>query len=268
MTLEEIWSNIEQSTGVKKRIGDASLPNNYMFMIIDKNDAIYPVYQAMSNKSYSTWTKTTLRNGIKNLFKDDDPRLIFNPYALNTGLTRWIFAKPENVITKQLLFSTFGIRNFKIKGFKDFYKQVTLDLPKFIAETVCKSDGRVLNSRGQARIINSIPLRLRPPIRNEDYFDINIEMTEWGNCSYSCTNIYSSINLQGLIPEFRAASDAGESRDELTARIRHYIMDNVSDGDFDSEDYDHENYSGEDSELKDDYTDYNEILATILSNEN
>ena len=45
-------------------------------------------------------------------------------------------------------------------------------------------------------------------------------------------------------------------------------MDNVSDGDFDSEDYDHENYSGEDSELKDAYTDYNEILATILSNEN
>lgn len=192
---------------------------------------------------------------IQKLYEEEKIVIFFNPWALNASLIRWITIEPSNPITRNLVFSATGI-----------VIPDNIILPKAIFSHLEENVLQMLKKKATklpppARQAGTLRRRMRE--RNYTYIDINVSTEEYGNCRYSCSKKYNSMQISDEeVDEIRNLYQ----NDEVEAReyLEQLINENYHTGDPDVSDYDYEDNDPDDEEIQYNDTDFDAVLETLV----
>ena len=184
--------------------------------------------------------------------------LFFNPFFFSEGLIQWILQKPEDQITKNLIWSKLGYAITK----------------KTTSEIFQEIQGEILKISKALELANKWAnrnyMRLAPHRDTGVNFDCEISDYEHGTSSYTARRESWNVNVsRDLIDEIKALSededaDLDDARQQGIDMLMEHFRECHQDSADSYGDYDYDNHETEDHEEFCDETNYETIYDQIL----
>lgn len=267
MTSDEISATIQSKTGLHshqhiwRNTPDFHVEKTEKEAKVDEDNLWHSnLFQFFMKKDNLWWRSTDLfflKNDEWEKHSIQEMKIMFNPFGLNEGVQRWLVLAPKAPITKDLLFSNYGWRNFSFEDFEDFYNQIKADPEPFFKKAYEKPFYH-----------RTAQVRFRPPEppreRTSTTFNVDLYRTEYGRANYSVRIGYDEVEIDNSDLEEVRRLHQEEGYEDAVQKLEELIYDSVYEQDGEYGDYDYEDHDSEDSERSSDYTDYSELMDSIM----
>lgn len=207
------------------------------------------------------WTQSSsLHKNPEKIDPDKLEDLFFNPFFFSEGLIQWILQKPEDQITKNLIWSKIGYAITK-KTTPEIFQELQGEILK-ISKALYLAN----------RWANRNCIRQTPRHRDTSVnFDVQVTDSEYGSASYSVRRESWSCNMdRDFINEIKhlienADEDLLEdAKDDAIEQIREHVREQHNDSSDSFGDYEYDGHESNDYEDFEDDTDYETIYTQIL----
>ena len=275
MTSDEILVSIQSLTG-QSRILNLKLPNQddpykydlrsmqpFLILGSDKETSeLKGIHSIDEHLKAEDDTKEKITKIIEEKYPNFKTEIIFNPYSVPLATWRWILLKPDSVNTKNLLFSTFGVRGeyLDFHTASEWVHKIIEDVYPFMLKCI-KAKG--LSLKGERP-----PIRMGRPrntIPTPHQYAICVSEREYGTANYSCNRSYSSLNFNEIADDIINMNADGADMSEMEDVIREYIRQNYNNEDPDWDDHDYDNEECENTDYYEDDSDHSSIVEEILN---
>jgi hypothetical protein len=205
------------------------------------------------------WTQSSsLHKNPEKIDPDKLKDLFFNPFFFSEGLIQWILQKPEDQITKNLIWSQLGYA---------ITKKTTPEIFQELQGEILKISKALYLANKWA---NRNYIRQTPNRDTGVNFDCDMNDYEYGDCRYTSRRESWSVNVsRDLINEIKALSededaDLDDARQQGIDMLMEHFKESHQDSADSYGDYDYDNHESTDYQDFEDNTNYERTYDQIL----